>query len=105
MKLSIEEEKRLENLAVEKLEITISQLKSKGLKEGINLARIGYWVWVDGEVLKTDAVLRGTIKGLGYQYSGKRLAWSWSPVKRFCRGSKDTLPQLAQKYGSQGYKI
>ncbi len=97
-------EKELEEKALAELLKTSRVLKDAGYKlrvEGgdLDIARIGHWVWIEGEIIKTDAKLRGLIKGLGYKFNGKRVAWSWSPYTWKGKRSPLSLDQLAVKHG------
>lgn len=99
-----EEEKALEELALQELLKMTRTLKSNNVvlrTEGgnIDIARIGHWVWAEGEELKTRPDLRGILKASGYKYNGVRKAWGWSPYKYRGKRSPLALNQLAQKYG------
>ena len=99
-----EQEKELEQAALVKLMEVTRMLKSVGVQlrcEGgnVDIARIGHWVWAEGEELKEKADIRGMLKGAGFKFSPIRKAWGWSPYKFKGKRSKLALEQLAQKYG------
>lgn len=101
-----ERERELEGQALDCLFKATKALKDAGVvlrAEGgnIDIARIGHWVWAEGEELKTLPAIRGLLKGLGFRYNGKRQAWGWSPYKYRGKRSPLELAQLAQKYGYQ----
>lgn len=96
--------KQLEDQAVETLIKVTHWFKDQGVKlrhEGgtVDVARIGHWVWCEGEAIKDSAALRGSLKGMGFKYSPTRKAFGWSPYKYRGKRSPLELDQLAQKYG------
>lgn len=99
-----EQEAELERQALVKLAEVTRMLKTAGVVlrfEGgnIDIARIGHWVWAEGEELKDKADIRGMLKGAGFKFSPQRKAWGWSPYKYRGKRSNLALEQLAVKYG------
>lgn len=100
-----QQEKELEEKAYQELLRITGILKSAGVVlrcEGgnIDIARIGHWVWIEGEELKNRPDLRGILR-VDYKYNSIRKAWGWSPYQYRGRKSPLSLDQLAVKHGYQ----
>jgi hypothetical protein len=101
--MSKQESALLEDQAVTKMEATINVLEQYGAvfgEEGISIARIGSWVWIEGEALKSDAKMRGVVLGCGFKLSYQRNAYYWRASYNG-RESKLPLNVLAAKHGYQ----
>lgn len=99
-----ENSEQLIELARNKLLEVTSYLKGKGIRlriEGgdIDIARVGHWVWAEGDTLKDLPEVRGSLKGMGFKFSPCRKAWGWSPYKYRGKRSPLALGQLAVKHG------
>lgn len=65
--------------------------------DGIEIDLVGAWLWVTGETYKHRAAL----KAAGYKWACKKLAWYWHPEWAAVeRGSKKSLDEIKDKYGS-----
>jgi hypothetical protein len=77
---------------------------------GVNVVRIGHWVYVDGEIVRESEDIRtalkiGTISGYKFRYSHKRKAFAWAPYTYKGKSSGASTEQLAEKYGYEGVKV
>jgi hypothetical protein len=75
-----------------------------------NVVRIGYYIYVDGDDVKSRADIRAMLKtgniagceGLKFWFNGKRKSWVWSPIPYKGKSGNKTFEELANKYGYQG---
>lgn len=76
---------------------------------GVNVVRIGHWVYVDGEVVRASEQIRTNLKtgfyGYKFRYSPKRKAFAWSPYTYRGKSSGASTEQLAEKHGYEGVKV
>ncbi len=68
---------------------------------GLNIALIGYWIWVSGNTKP----IKEKLKSLGLLWHHTRKCWYYKPQgwKR-SRQSKGSLSDLANKYGYRGFE-
>lgn len=68
---------------------------------GLEIALIGYWIWVSGNTKPNKEAL----KTAGLCWHSQRKCWYYKPLgwKR-TRRSQSTLDALAQKYGYKGFQ-
>lgn len=88
-KLTPEEEKKLEELG--------STLKAVS---GLNVRRVGSWLWIDGETKEN----RGVLKKLGCHFAPKKKMWYWrlpSQKVYYRRPKIKTYEEIVQKYGEK----
>lgn len=69
--------------------------------DGLTIELVGSWLWVSGDTYTHKA----TLKDLGFKWAGKKKAWylHFEPFNKK-RGSKMTLEQIKNKYGSTKIK-
>lgn len=68
---------------------------------GVTVELVGSWIWVTGNTY----IYREAIKAAGYMWAGKKRAWYWRPAEAACRrGSKMSLDDIREKYGSERIK-
>jgi hypothetical protein len=72
-----------------------------GIKmEGVIISLIGRWVWITGNTRP----YKDELKAIGCKYHGKRKCWFWSNDSERSRyNSKDSLVELAEKYGVKSF--
>lgn len=69
--------------------------------EGVDIALIGLWVWVNGNTRP----YKEELKKAGFCFHGKRSAWYWKPYKGYTKyNHKASLGDLANKYGYKRYE-
>jgi hypothetical protein len=67
----------------------------------LNIALIGYWIWVSGDTKPN----REALKAAGLQWHSERKVWYYKPLGwKKSKKSKGSLTELAQKYGYQGFQ-
>ena len=67
----------------------------------LNIALIGYWIWVSGDTKPN----RSALKAAGLQWHSERKVWYYKPQGwKKSKKSKGSLTELAQKYGYQGFQ-
>jgi hypothetical protein len=67
----------------------------------LNIALIGYWIWVSGDTKPN----REALKAAGLQWHSERKVWYYKPQGwKKSKKSKGSLTELAQKYGYQGFQ-
>ncbi len=68
----------------------------------LDIALIGYWIWVIGDTKKNKEAL----KSVGLKWHSKRKCWYYKPKdwKRSYHNNKANLSELASKYGYQGFQ-
>lgn len=65
---------------------------------GIDIDLVGSWIWVTGDTLTN----KDALKAAGLKFAGKKKAWYWhAPEDRCSRGSKMSLDEIKEKYGSE----
>jgi hypothetical protein len=99
----------LEAKAKEVINLVCNYFADKNI-HGVNVVRIGHWVYVDGEVIRQSDSLRaalksGEISSLKFRYSPTRKAFAWAPYTWRGKSSKASTEQLADKYGYEGVKV
>lgn len=65
--------------------------------QGLEIEIIGSWLWVTGETYP----IKETLKELGFKFSGKRKAWYFTKEQKKKRGSKLTMDEIRDIYGSE----
>lgn len=66
--------------------------------EGIVLDLVGAWIWATGNT-RTH---KDALKAAGYRWASKKCAWYWRPEwAAVTRGTKKTLEEIKDKYGSE----
>ncbi|MBW4595504.1 MAG: hypothetical protein KME46_22015 [Brasilonema angustatum HA4187-MV1] len=84
----------IENELMDKL-LELLKLRS------LNIALIGYWIWVGGDTKPN----REALKEAGLHWHSERKLWYYKPLGwKKARKSKGTLGELAQKYGYRGFQ-
>ncbi|MBW4473959.1 MAG: hypothetical protein KME45_26835 [Stenomitos rutilans HA7619-LM2] len=67
----------------------------------LEIALIGYWIWVSGDTKSNRAAL----KDAGLQWHSERKQWYYKPAGwKKSKRSKGSLGELAKKYGYQGFQ-
>ncbi|MGI2906161.1 hypothetical protein [Tolypothrix sp. VBCCA 56010] len=67
----------------------------------LNIALIGYWIWVSGDTKPN----REALKAAGLQWHSERKVWYYKPQGwKKSKKSKGSLTELAQKYGYKGFQ-
>ena len=67
----------------------------------LEIALIGYWIWVSGDTKRN----RNALKETGLQWNSKRKRWYYKPKEwRRTYQSKGNLADLASKYGYRGFQ-
>ena len=67
---------------------------------GITIEVVGNWIWVTGNTKPVKAQL----KEAGLFYAHKKVAWYYRSEEYKTKGSKKTLDEIRQKYGSEKVK-
>ena len=69
--------------------------------EGLDIALIGYWIWVQGDTKPH----RAELKASGLKWHSKRLCWYYKPAgfRRTRPNSKADLSELEGKYGYRNF--
>ena len=55
--------------------------------EGINIEKIGVWVWIDGDT----KAHKDTLKDLGFKYASKKQMWYYNPDATYRKRTKKTF--------------
>lgn len=74
---------------------------------GLNVVRIGYWLHIDGEALRTNPELRTKLKTgnldvmpeCKFFFNFKTKVWTYTPIPHKGKSSGKTFEQKAEKYG------
>ncbi|MBP5977540.1 hypothetical protein HW132_33730 [Brasilonema sp. CT11] len=67
----------------------------------LNIALIGYWIWVSGDTKANKEAL----KAAGLRWHSERKVWYYKPQGwKNSKKSKGSLGELAQKYGYEGFQ-
>jgi len=71
--------------------------------EGVEIALIGKWIWVQGNTRPYSAKLNKST-GIGMKWCGERQCWYWRSDSQKCyKRTGADLSYLAMKYGYQGF--
>jgi hypothetical protein len=68
---------------------------------GIIIELVGMWIWVTGETKP----VRQQLKDAGLFYASKKVAWYYRAEEFKTTGSKKTLDEIREKYGSEKVNI
>jgi hypothetical protein len=68
--------------------------------EGISIEVVGNWIWVTGNTYPVKKQLRDA----GMFYASKKIAWYYRSEEHKTTGSKKTLDEIRDKYGSEKVK-
>ncbi len=64
---------------------------------GIIIEVVGQWIWVTGNTYP----VRKQLKEIGLFYASKKIAWYYRSEEYKTTGSKKTLDEIREKYGSE----
>jgi hypothetical protein len=66
--------------------------------EGVTIELVGYWIWVTGQTYPN----RATLKGAGFLFAPKKLAWYFRTAEyKVNQSSGKSLDEIREKYGSE----
>lgn len=66
--------------------------------DGITIELVGYWIWVTGNTYP----VRTTLKGAGFFFASKKLAWYFRTAEyKVIQSSGKSLDEIRNKYGSE----
>jgi hypothetical protein len=64
---------------------------------GIKIELVGDWIWATGNTYP----VRQQLKGAGFFFASKKAAWYYRAEEYKTTGSKMSLDEIREKYGSQ----
>jgi hypothetical protein len=75
------------------------------LPAGVEVALIGYWLWITGTV-REDTATRAALKSAGCAWNHRRGCWYWRPqeMRHWGRQSRGSLADLAMRYGCRTFE-
>lgn len=93
-----------ENLTNEELndKIRLSEEYKRVIDEiiplvGITIEVVGNWIWVTGNTYP----VKDKLKGVGFFYASKKVAWYYRSEEFKVKGGKKSLDEIRAKYGSE----
>lgn len=69
--------------------------------EGINIEKIGVWLWLDGNTKEYKSIL----KEAGFRYASKKQMWYYNPDDTYRRRSWSTSYSKEEMEALHGYEI